>query len=268
MYSTGAAIMDEVNADFQSYPDDGEKVMVPFTLMIAQHAIPEESDRYDPRDSHILADYSLMKSGDMKSSFPEEWLDFSQRSTGEPVLNGPNEVDLYEAEVLDAISEFVSEPDEPEDVEGKVFISAESISLWPVDTTKFPAYGAFEKKFITAGIDIPQEHYAGEHARPLEEIVKAKVDAQVEEILLDDPIEISDERRANLLKLAQADGQPWTDDQSESGWTDHMAEVMYGEDLDIAIANEIESHPAVIVSEDETKPMPALPPSPPDSVQE
>lgn len=43
---------------------------------------------------------------------------------------------------------------------------------------------------------------------------------------------LTNERRARLLEAAQQDGQPWTTDQAESGWTDHMAEVMYGRDID------------------------------------
>lgn len=43
-----------------------------------------------------------------------------------------------------------------------------------------------------------------------------------------EPITLTPERRAQLLALAQADGQPWTEDQAKSGWTDHMLTVMYG----------------------------------------
>lgn len=46
-----------------------------------------------------------------------------------------------------------------------------------------------------------------------------------------EPIVLDPARRLALLELAVADGQPWTQDQEGSGWTDHMAEVMYGADL-------------------------------------
>ncbi len=51
--------------------------------------------------------------------------------------------------------------------------------------------------------------------------------------LLGDPNwpNLTNSRRATLLSLAQKDGQPWTEDQEESGWTDHMAEIMYGDDV-------------------------------------
>lgn len=50
-------------------------------------------------------------------------------------------------------------------------------------------------------------------------------------VIFEEPITCTPERRAQLLALAQADGQPWTEDQDASGWTDHMAEIMYGDDL-------------------------------------
>jgi hypothetical protein len=51
--------------------------------------------------------------------------------------------------------------------------------------------------------------------------------------LLDDPVELTDERRQIILELAQADGQPWTENQDGSGWNDHMGVVMYGEAADV-----------------------------------
>jgi hypothetical protein len=56
-----------------------------------------------------------------------------------------------------------------------------------------------------------------------------------DQVLLGKPIELTPRRRAVLLAMAQADGQPWTADQEASGWTDHMAEMMYGADLNNAI---------------------------------
>lgn len=46
------------------------------------------------------------------------------------------------------------------------------------------------------------------------------------------PLEVTTERRELLLVLAQQDGQSWTEDQDASGWDDHTAEIMYGEDAD------------------------------------
>jgi hypothetical protein len=48
-------------------------------------------------------------------------------------------------------------------------------------------------------------------------------------------IVLTPEKRAVVLKLAQTDGQPWTEDQDESGWNDHMGQIMYGREADVVL---------------------------------
>lgn len=54
---------------------------------------------------------------------------------------------------------------------------------------------------------------------------------QLLRLIFEEPPALTPRRRASLLALAQIDGQTWTEDQEESGWDDHMAEVMYGDEL-------------------------------------
>lgn len=69
---------------------------------------------------------------------------------------------------------------------------------------------------------------------------------QNSDVLLGDPITCTPRRRRILLRLARADGQPWTEDQRGSGWNDHMAEVMFGKAADIVDEIAAEQYGAVV----------------------